>query len=55
MMREIQFDNAFIYKYSMREQTRAHRLFEDDVPEKVKQERLQQLLDLQKQISLKLN
>ena len=31
-MNEIKFENAFMFAYSMREKTHAHRNFEDDIP-----------------------
>ncbi len=49
-LREIRFDSAFIYKYSVRPGTPAARLT-DDVSEEKKASRLKELLDLQKQIS----
>jgi tRNA-2-methylthio-N6-dimethylallyladenosine synthase len=53
-MRRIEYDSAFIFKYSTREGTAAARL-PDDVPLEKKKERNQALLDLQKRISLKKN
>ncbi len=49
-LREIQYDSAFIYKYSVRPGTPAARL-EDDVALVVKEERHQKLLELQKKIT----
>jgi tRNA-2-methylthio-N6-dimethylallyladenosine synthase len=51
-MREIEFDDAFMYRYSVREGTKAA-CFADDVPEKVKLERLAQVIELQQEISRK--
>ncbi len=48
-MQELRFSIAFIYAYSARKGTPAKR-WKDDIPEEVKQERLQRLLDLQAQI-----
>ena len=31
-MNEIKFENAFMFAYSMREKTHAHRNFTDDIP-----------------------
>lgn len=42
---QVEYDMAYMYAYSMREKTMAHRRFEDDVPENVKQRRLRQLID----------
>jgi tRNA-2-methylthio-N6-dimethylallyladenosine synthase len=50
LMEEIQYDGAFIFKYSLRPGTGAARL-EDDVPLEVKKERNKILLDLQNEIS----
>ena len=36
---------AFLFAYSMREKTHAHRNYEDNVPEEVKQRRLKQMID----------
>ncbi len=53
-MRKIEYDSAFIFKYSTREGTAAAKLA-DDVPLETKKERNQALLRLQKDISLKRN
>ena len=42
----VKYDLAFLFAYSMREKTHAHRRMEDDVPEPVKKERLIQMIDL---------
>ena len=49
-MKKIRFSLAFIFAYSPRKGTPAKR-WKDDVPESVKEERLQRLLDLQNQIT----
>jgi len=54
MVREVEFDSAFMFRYSVREGTKAA-LLEDDVPEEEKLKRLHVLIDLQKDISLKKN
>ncbi len=51
LVREIEFQSAYIFKYSERKNTIAYRKFPDDVPESVKSERVTQLVDLQKTIS----
>jgi len=43
----VQFDYAYMYKYSERPKTLAERKFEDDVPEAVKSRRLQEIIDKQ--------
>jgi len=55
VMREVEFDSAFIFKYSERKNTIAARRFPDDVPEEVKTERIVRLNTLQKEISLRKN
>ena len=51
LVREIEFQSAYIFKYSERKNTIAYRKFPDDVPESAKSERVTQLVDLQKTIS----
>lgn len=36
---------AFLFAYSMREKTHAHRNYSDDVPAEVKQKRLKEMID----------
>ena len=47
LMREVRYDHAYMFKYSERPQTYAARKYEDDVPEDVKQRRLEEIIDLQ--------
>lgn len=51
MMRTVQFDSAFMFKYSPRPGTASHRRLADDVPEEVKARRLTAVIDMQKSIS----
>mmetsp|Transcript_12980 Transcript_12980/g.27308 ORF Transcript_12980/g.27308 Transcript_12980/m.27308 type:complete len:949 (+) Transcript_12980:96-2942(+) len=44
LMEEVQFDQAFMFAYSMRERTHAHRTMEDDVPADVKNVRLNEVI-----------
>jgi MiaB/RimO family radical SAM methylthiotransferase len=44
LMEEVRFDMAYMYAYSMRERTHAHRRYVDDVPAPVKSERLQEII-----------
>ncbi len=53
-IRKIKFDDAFVFKYSKREGTKAAEL-EDSVPEETKLRRLNYILDLQKKISDDIN
>jgi tRNA-2-methylthio-N6-dimethylallyladenosine synthase len=54
-MREVEFDSAFMFKYSERPGTTAAKKYPDDVPEEEKTERITRLVDLQRKISLKRN
>ena len=51
LIREFRFKNSFIFKYSPRPGTKADDLLADDIPEAVKRERNNLMLDLQNQIS----
>lgn len=55
LMHEVGFDFAFMFKYSERPGTLAAKKLADDVPEKVKSRRLQEIIDLQNELSLKSN
>jgi len=55
MMADIRYDSAFMFKYSEREGTLAHKAFSDDVPETVKGERLKQIIELQENTSAEIN
>ncbi len=55
VVEEVQFDSAFIFKYSERPRTIAARKYPDDVPDAVKTERIVYLNDLQKKISYRKN
>lgn len=54
LMEQVRFDNAFMFKYSARPHTKAVE-FEDTVSEEVKSDRLQQVIDLQNQLTLEKN
>lgn len=54
LMREVGYDGAFMFKYSPRENTKAWKLG-DDIPEDVKGRRLEEIIDLQRAISLDRN
>lgn len=51
LMREAGFDFAYMFKYSERPNTRASRHFEDDIPEEIKTERLNEIIELQNKLS----
>jgi tRNA-2-methylthio-N6-dimethylallyladenosine synthase len=52
LVREANFKNSFIFKYSQRPGTKADDLFPDDVPEEVKKRRNNDLLAIQNAVSL---
>lgn len=52
LMREVQFDFAFMFKYSERPGTYAADHLPDDIPEEVKSRRLQEIIHLQGKIGL---
>ena len=52
LVRTAGFKNSFIFKYSPRPGTKAHERLPDDVPEEVKKERNQLLLEAQADVSL---
>ena len=54
MMKNVEFDSAFMFRYSVREGTKAASLI-DDVLEEEKLRRLYELIELQKEISKKKN
>ena len=55
LMREVGFDSAFMFKYSERPGTYAAKKLEDNIPEEVKNRRLQEIIDLQLELSRKSN
>ena len=55
LMRAVRYDHAYMFKYSERPQTYAERKYEDDVPEEVKQRRLEEIIELQNEHSLESN
>jgi len=54
ILREVEYDGAFTFKYSPRENTKAWALG-DDVPEGVKIDRLNEIIEAQRAISLRRN
>ena len=55
LMRECQYDSAFMFKYSERPGTYASKHLQDDVPEEVKIRRLNELIALQNELSAESN
>ncbi|MFW5706787.1 MAG: tRNA (N6-isopentenyl adenosine(37)-C2)-methylthiotransferase MiaB [Bacteroidota bacterium] len=55
LMDAVGFDFAYMFKYSERPGTLAAKKLDDNVPEEVKGRRLQQIIDLQSQLSLTSN
>lgn len=55
LMRECAYDSAFMFKYSERPGTYASKHLPDDVPEEVKIRRLNELIELQNQLSAESN
>jgi tRNA-2-methylthio-N6-dimethylallyladenosine synthase len=55
LMKEVQYEYAYMFFYSERPKTLAERKYEDDVPEEVKKRRLTEVVDLQREHSLKGN
>lgn len=55
LMKWAEFDMAYMFKYSERPGTYAAKNLKDDVPEEVKLQRLQEMISLQNDLSLKSN
>ena len=55
VMREVGYDSAFMFKYSDRPGTFAHRHYTDDIPEAEKTRRLNEIIALQTELSLACN
>ncbi len=55
LMKEAAFDFAFMFRYSERPGTPAAKKFTDDVPDEVKSRRLNEIIQLQQQLSLESN
>ncbi len=51
LMRWVNYDLAFMFKYSERPNTKAARKMQDDVPENIKVRRLTEIIDLQSELS----
>lgn len=55
LMKEVAYDFAYMFKYSEREGTAAAKKFKDDVPEDLKIKRLNEIIQLQQELSFKSN
>lgn len=55
LMEAVKFDMAFMFKYSERPGTYAHKHLEDNVPEDIKVRRLNEVIQLQNKLSLESN
>ena len=55
LMADVAYDSAFMFQYSTRPNTKADRLFEDDVPLETKTRRLNEIIALQNKLSLESN
>jgi tRNA-2-methylthio-N6-dimethylallyladenosine synthase len=54
LMKQVRYDGAYMFKYSPREGTKAFKM-DDDVSEEIKGKRLQEIIDVQQQISFEKN
>ena len=54
VMRQVRYDGAYMFKYSPREGTKSFKM-NDDVSEEIKTKRLQEIIDVQREISLEIN
>ncbi len=54
VMRLVKYDGAYMFKYSPREGTKSFKMG-DDVPEEIKTKRLQEIIELQQNISSEIN
>jgi tRNA-2-methylthio-N6-dimethylallyladenosine synthase len=55
LLREVEFNFAYMFYYSERPKTLAERKYEDDIPLEIKKSRLQEVIDLQRSHSKKKN
>ena len=46
LIEKVQYDLSFLFAYSLREKTHAHRRLNDNVPENVKKERLIRMINV---------
>ena len=55
LMREVEYDLAYMFAYSERERTLAYRKFEDDISEEIKKRRLSEIISQQMSIQHRRN
>jgi len=55
VMRDVEYEGAYMFKYSPRPNTRAYDSLEDDIPEEEKTRRLQEIIAIQNEVSTKKN
>ncbi|MEX2346116.1 MAG: tRNA (N6-isopentenyl adenosine(37)-C2)-methylthiotransferase MiaB [Balneolaceae bacterium] len=55
LMKTVEFDLAYMFAYSERERTLAHRKYEDNVPEEIKKRRLSEIIQQQMAVQEKNN
>ncbi|MBT3386287.1 MAG: tRNA (N6-isopentenyl adenosine(37)-C2)-methylthiotransferase MiaB [Prolixibacteraceae bacterium] len=55
LMKKVKFDMAFMFKYSERPGTYAHKNLKDDIPDEVKGSRLNEIIQLQNKLSFESN
>lgn len=55
LMLEVGFDYAYMYNYSERPKTMAERKYSDDIPEALKTKRLEEVIAIQRKLSLESN
>lgn len=53
LMREVEYDYGYMFAYSERPGTPAHKKMEDNVPEETKKRRLNDIIEIQSELSLK--
>jgi len=54
LLKDVKYDGAYMFAYSPRENTKAYRL-EDSIPLEIKKKRLEEIIELQRQISYNIN
>jgi MiaB/RimO family radical SAM methylthiotransferase len=48
LLEQVKYEHAFLFAYSLREKTHAHRNYQDDVPDEVKNQRLNEAIQVYK-------